>query len=127
VELVLKKPENKPPFIGLLFESEYEATRINATWVNNYSMDKYEIIFEPKGTKITLRLINKGMGLNHPYENVDYKPELFKTFLKSTKAISIFNFSHIINTLDGHKVVRAVATGRLFVLKVEKIYLLYEH
>lgn len=124
---MLKKPENKPPFIGILYEREFEATRTNSNWVNNYYMDKYELIFEPKGTKITVRLINKGMGLDHPYENLDYKPELFKTFLRTTKSMKVFNFSHLINTLDGHKVVKTASTSRLFVLKVEKVYLLYEH
>lgn len=126
MELILKRPRNKPPFIGILFQDEYEASTLNQSWVNSYNTYLYNITLEPDGKEITLKLSLDGYGLNHRYKNLRHDPEKLYRFLYETKAHGKFNFAHLIMVRDKHTVVSTTVNRALFVLGVKKVTLLIE-
>jgi len=118
MELVLKLPENKPPFLGILFDDSYQACTINKNAVNNYHTSTYHLVLEPMGDKLNLRLTCDSSGLNHLYENVRYNPEKLLKFIYMTKGCNQFNFSHLIRKDGKDTVVKTLSNQRLFVLKI---------
>lgn len=118
MELVVKLPENKPPFLGILFDDSYQACSINKSAVNNYHTCTYQIVLEPTGEKLNLRLICESFGLNYVYENIKYNPETLIKFVYKTKDSKLFNFSHLVRKDGKDTVVKTLANQRLFVLKI---------
>lgn len=126
MELILKRPKNKPPFIGILFKDEYEASTLNQSWVNSYKDSLYTITFEPEGKDLTLRFSLDGYGLNYRYKNLKHDSEKFFRFMYETKTHGRFNFAHLILVKDKHVVVSTTVNRALFVLGVKKVSLLVE-
>lgn len=121
MELALKLPKDKLPFIGIRFYNEHEAASVNKSAVNNYHTSQYQIILEPQADKLNLRLVCSTFGLNHIYENLRYKPDQIMRFLYHTKGTKEFNFGHVVEKDGKDVVVKTVANQRLFVLKVSKL------
>lgn len=121
MELILKLPPNKPPFIGILFRDKYRACTLNKSWVNNYNTHKYKIVLQVKGMVVDLIITEEGMGFRHTYEDLKYDSQKLLKFMRQTKEDKLFNFGHIITVLDNHEVVKTLANQRLYVLKVVKI------
>lgn len=121
LELIVKLPKEKLPFIGIVFEDTYQASSINRSSVNNYKNSIYQVVLEPKGDKLDLRLLCAGHGLNYLYENVKFNQEKVMKFLYITKNEQAFNFSHCVRNGDNLEVVKTMANRTLFVLKVDKL------
>lgn len=123
LELILKMPPGKLPFIGILFKDrygEYKASQTNEHWVNNFKQEKYQLLLVPGQKWMNIHLFSKDLHCDCLYENVKYNPETLKRFLHLNKG-NTYNFSHIVPDEKGHKVVRTAAKKELFVLKIEKV------
>ena len=123
MELVLKQPKNKPPFLGIQFENEYKASTLNQNWPNSYRSSLYSIELEPEVEGMSLVIKLESFGFNYKYENVKYDPVKLSKWLLQTKAEKQYNFGHVIKVLDTHKVVRTTVNSALWVLKVKEINL----
>lgn len=121
MELILKTPANKPPFIGILFQKDYEAARLNQNLVNNYKNHQYELIIEPTGSLLNLRLYSEDIPFFYQYLGVSYSSDKLKSWYYNNKSNPEFNFSHLSATNDDLKVVRTLIGNKLFVLKIRKI------
>ena len=126
MELILKQPVGKPPFIGILFENQFEAEKMHASLINTYHTHLYTVTFEPKGDKLDIKL-NCSMNFNNKYKGVKYDANKLTKFLEVNRDSPIFNFSHIIDNLGTHIVVKSVTNRRLWVLKVEQVEVISEH
>lgn len=127
MKLIFKRPDNKPPFVGLEFSSEFDAERTNKVAINNYNTHDYVLVLEPKGDTLDILLTTKEGIIRHWYRHVKYHPTQLHQFLASTKFTEKYNFSHIVTDNNKHKVVHSCACHRLWVLKVVIIKLLFEY
>ena len=120
MELVLKLPKGKPPFIGILFQSATEAEKLNSDLVVDHRYLNYKIIFEIIADHLNIRLICEELVTVRFYNHVVYDPEKLKSWLyvlKTGKTTSV-NFSHLILKDNKHTLVKAYQQKIYFVLKV---------
>lgn len=126
MELILKQPEGKHPFIGILFNNEYQAAKLNQAQVQVNNLFYYKIIFEPKADKIDLTLKMDDWLFTYKYEGLKYNSDKLKRFLFSTMGAECYNFSHLLLKGDNHHVVKTLSTQTHFILKVTEVNLLVE-
>ena len=67
------------------------------------------------------------MKFNSEYKDLKYDPEKLLKFLYTSRLNKEYNFAHIITKGDKHTVVRSITNRRLWVLKVNKLKVLFEH
>ena len=123
LELVLKMPAKKPPVICILFKDRYgdlQAAKTNEYWVNHFKEFEYTLILEPKEKWIDIRLQNKILHCDYLYTGVKYNPEVLKRFLHLNQG-QLFNFAHIFNADNAHKVAFTTEKRAVFVLKIKKV------
>ena len=125
MELVLKQPVGKPPFIGILFKDQLVAEKTNKSPIENYFTDIYNIAFEPNNDKVNLTLSSNIHS--YCYEGIKYDAQKLLKFLAVTRNNHLFNFSHIIDKQGQHTVVKSTINRRLWVLKVGTVEIIYEH
>ena len=126
MELILKQPENKPPFIGILFTNIFEAERKNESMVKGYPECSFNLSMEPITAAINLILQPDTFSTQFSYTGVKYHYEALKKFLEATAGSPTYNFGHIIKPLDTHEVVRTRSQRKLFVVKLKSIKLIVE-
>jgi len=126
MELVLKQPEGKQPFIGILFESSYKAGTENQDLLEKISTKPpdFSIELEPHANNLTLRLLcrNPIIGIRF-YRGIKYNPEKLEKWLRETRFKKPFNFGHVLKEGDKHVVVRALTEKKLFVFSIKEITL----
>jgi hypothetical protein len=93
VELVLKLPKNKPPFIGVLFANEQEAAILNADWADRLKNCTFQLLLDPSHRLYITLLMNDGRR-GERYE-VSYDPVALLKFLHYTKDSGFYNFGHL--------------------------------
>ena len=102
MELILKTPVGKQPFIGILFNNEYEASKLNQAQVQVNNLYYFNIILEPKGKTLDLTLKLDEWLFTYKYENLTYNPDELKRFVFNNMGCEIYNFGHIINKYGNH-------------------------
>jgi hypothetical protein len=126
MKLVLKQPEDKPPFIGIQYESEYLAARTNADIVKTHNKECYELILEPIDQHyINLRLVNKDKMIDRSYNQIEYNAPKLKNWLFQNENKKEFNFSHVIMNFDKHVVVK-IHIHKPFLIKLDSVKLVSE-
>jgi hypothetical protein len=125
MELVLKLPSGKPPFIGILFDfnEELGAYNINKDLLLNPFKATFAIAFDPYGKETDLRMLCSNPLSIRFYRNLKYNPTALEGFLRSTRFIKQFNFSHLIRCDGKETVVRASPENKLFVIKIDDVKL----
>jgi hypothetical protein len=126
MELVVKLPKGKLPFIGIKFAEMHEANELNKDLMNNYSTCIFKVILEPHKNEMNLRLICEEKLLVRFYNGLKYDPEKLKAWIYLTKTAKSFNFSHIYQLGDKEKVAMAIMSRKLFVLKLEGYEILHQ-
>ncbi len=127
MKLVLKLPQNKPPFIGIEFDSHYEASKTNSDIIGALDSRYYKINLRPINKfNIYLILECKDLMIKRRYQNLEYEQEKLKTWLGMTRAQKSFNFGHVIKEHNRHILVKAQYSGLNFVIKLEEVKLLEE-
>jgi len=123
MKLILKIPDNKPPFIGIQFSNQYDAGRTNAQAVYDIENRLCTIILEPQGHYINLNIKCEDVMMNYTYRDLDYSPEKLKNWLTKTTNSKQFNFGHVTLERDTHKIAKVGSGNKNYVIKVEKIEL----
>lgn len=118
MELVLKLPKGKLPFIGILFDSSSTAGKTNAEIVEQFSKEEFEVLLEHTQTALNLRLICKARVMVYFYNHLSIAPEKLKSWLYITRDMKLFNFGHIYKELDDHKLAISSPGRKPFVVKV---------
>lgn len=121
LELVLKQPKDKPPFIGILFQSEFKAAKLNQEWIESAKTHKHQITLEPNGELLELTLTQKELHHKYTYKISKFEPDKLKRFLFQVKDAEQINFGHITLKEDQHIPVRISINRALWVLPVDKI------
>ena len=124
MELIFKRPDKKLPFLGLLFESEFKASRSNQKVVLAGQPCDMKIDF--LGSHVTLRITNNETGFFHMYqEPISCDVKKFQVWRESTN--QPYNFGHIIREYDVDKVVRTQDERKLFVVRIVSLWVEYEY
>ncbi len=125
MELIFKRPTNKPPCICILFTNTFHASKVNSNFVEDFNANKYSVTFEIIENKldVILRLNERTAGW---YRNVKFYSDKLTKFLHDTKNISEFSFCHIIEIQEKHIVVNTQPGLKLWVLKVDTVKLVRE-
>ena len=125
LELVLKLPENKPPYIGLLFQSEYKASYINQFYVNEFGGKYYKLVIEPFEDMLSVSLVSKELKLFYSYKVKKYDIFKLQRFLGVAKYEPV-NFGHVLMKNDKHYPARTMTELKIWVLTIQKIEFLSE-
>ena len=124
MELVLKLPKGKPPFVGVLFELEYHGADMNVDLYRTHGNRPYKLILEPNKKQINLRLICEEIVTVRFYNSLKYNNERLNDWVYLTKNAKAFTFGHVVFKEDKHHPVRIHPGGKPFVLKVESFELI---
>ena len=123
LELFLKLPEGKPPFIGMLYQPE----------AANYAMANNVDLMKVTGRDIHLRLevgkdtLSCALELHEVndrrfYSDVKFNLRELREWIKKARTSSAINFGHVIATQRG-PVAAKVWQGRgLFVMPVNRVF-----
>lgn len=126
LELVLKLPANKPPYIGILFHSLYYASRVNEGWVNEYPGIEYGLILEPKQNELLINLVSKPYRLFYTYDVVKYDAFKLRKFLLNLKSGAPVNFGHVLMKNDKHIPAHTSSASKIWVLSIKEVKLFSE-
>jgi hypothetical protein len=121
MELVLKLPKGKPPFIGIEFPNEFNGQRANTDLVNNYKESKYRLLLEPTEKGLTITLSSHDLATPRVYKNIGFNAGKLKNWLNYVGGAPHINFGHVYIEHNAHKIVFVFGTRRNFVLKVTNI------
>jgi hypothetical protein len=123
MELVLKMPQGKPPFLGIVFDNVREACTLNQDLVNEYAGSVYTISIESPGSEVNIRLVCENPHYIRVYRNVKCDPKKLENFMYLNRLSRGFNFSHLLRDFDREIVVKTLERYKLFVLKIQGVYL----
>lgn len=127
MKLVVKLPKGKPPFIGVLFEDNLIAARMNQDLILNFKNCNYQIAFEFISDKVNLRLVCEDPLIVRFYNNLEYDPVKVKNWFQHTNNSKLFNFSHIVEEYGEIKLARTFTGAKNIILKINKYSVSNEH
>jgi len=127
LELVLKFPKEKPPYIGILFSSVFHAGKLNQEWIQHHGNETFRLTLEPKNNLLELVISHSELGLKHVYKIRYFHPEKLKRFLEQVRTIKKINFGHVVTQNNEHIPVRTVESKQVWVLAIGKIELLINY
>jgi hypothetical protein len=124
VELVLKWTKGKPPYVGILFKSMYQAGKLNQEWVHDFGTLEYMVEIEPRSkTMLLLTVSEPTQRLKHVYKVRWFNAEKLKGFLYATRDVERFNFGHVLVEENNYVPVRTTLARKIWVLPVNKVAL----
>lgn len=118
MELMLKMPKGKAPFIGILFEIEREGAKLHADIVEKYQRENFEVVLEHTKRVLNLRLLCKDKVMVYFYNHLRVDAEKLNSWLYLTRDCKAFTFGHIIRELDRERLVLSHPSRKRFVVKV---------
>jgi hypothetical protein len=127
LELVFKFPENKPPFMGVVYENEFTGKRLNQSWVNTYGSFSFQIRIEPDLDFLKLTLSQKELGEKYDYLISRFDKNKLIEFLDKTKNLKQVNFGHVVKEFDDLKIIKTSVGFKPWVVKVDNIEFFNEH
>jgi hypothetical protein len=120
LELITLYPADKPPYLGILFTSEFMAQSTNKDSVEQYLDSEYEIFVEAvKGNSVMLHLYRLPTKQTYSYIIKRYDDEKLLFFDMVSKWHQHINFGHVVKENDKLKPVRTLKKEKLYVLKVK--------
>jgi hypothetical protein len=128
MELVLKQPVNKPPFIGLLFSAHYEASNNNQDLVidakrGRLSNPIFNLCIDVYGDHCNLKIVSTSPITIRIYKRVKYDHIMLENWLRATTLIKQYNFGHIILINGVQQIAKTTIWNYNFVLKLHSITL----
>lgn len=126
LELVIRYPDKKPPYVGILFQSSFTAGRTNQGWVNNYKNYFYQLRIEPLKDCLMITLSQKDYHWKYSYLIHKYDERKIQEFLLKVKNHKYFNFGHVVMEYDNMIPVRTSVNMALWVLKIDNVEFLKE-
>jgi hypothetical protein len=126
MELVLKLPKVKPPFIGILFDKSWDGEKMNCDLVEAHRNAYYSIEFEYCNSHLNLRLMSQELLTIRNYAHLKFDAEKLKSWLYMSKMVNAYNFGHVIIERDQHILLKTQHKKLNFVLKMDKCKLVVE-
>jgi hypothetical protein len=118
MELVMKLPKDKPPYIGVVFTDDYAAASKNKTCANDHKDVFFSLLIIPKSrNRVDIKLIGESKG---EYTDVRCNVDALIRFLYMTRNVKQYNFGHVVLKGTEHVVAKTM-NKVLWVLKVNKI------
>jgi len=114
MKAVFKHAEGKPPFIGVLFESD-ERANINSLFVDRYGDLEFDLSVSTNYGYLYFSLRNEKNNLSHYYRSIKYNDAEYKVW-RAYSHLKM-NFGHCVMKGDQLTVART-ESGKLFVLKL---------
>jgi hypothetical protein len=121
MQLVLKLPANKAPFIGVILHGQEQSGLLNADLILKHQNKKYRIIIEHIHHVLNLRLICEEIVSVRFYDHLEFDPEQLKSWLYVIKRANYVNFSQLKLVNEKLSVLRTSPQNKLFVLKIYKV------
>ena len=115
IELVLKLPKEKPPFIGVLYEMPQQTWR-NHSWTAEEQKQSFQLLFEPSHDLI-LWLVKGSAMVRY---SMTYDPLKLLKFLANTKDCTLFTFGCIYFDGVGFKPLKT-EQGTQKILRIDKV------
>ncbi|MES2591699.1 MAG: hypothetical protein V4608_07430 [Bacteroidota bacterium] len=125
MELILKRPANKPPCICIKFATSYQASTFNQILIEEYKGSDFSIKFELRKDK--LDLILTGADKPHTYKDLKFSADKLNRFLQETQGVESYNFCHIITVKNKDTVITTLTARLLWVLKIDSVELIKEY
>lgn len=125
--LIIKFPERKPPFLGVVYPSSFVASRTNQSWVNTYGSLNFQLRFEPDYGLLKITLSQSELGEKYDYPITIFDEKKVRDFVLKAKNLKQINFGHVIEKEDEHIVVKTSVGNKLWVLKINKVEFFQEH
>lgn len=100
--LVFMLPENKPPFMGIKFDTRNEAEQLNKFWPRVKNDWEIKIVIE--GVRILVTLLkNKPLynTTSHTYTIYEWSKSELNSFLKACNGVRTINFGHVYKSENG--------------------------
>lgn len=128
MELVLKIPRDKPPFIGILFPQylTHDAKKENTDLIYPHNTSPCRIILEPLKEELNIRLICEEKVTVRFYSHIKYNPTKLKDWLYLTQKATKFNFAHLDIEYDRHIVLKELGSKRNIIFHIESVRLISE-
>ncbi len=119
MELILKIPKGKPPFIGVLFNFQVDACITNKSWLDGLQGQSNLILDPAEKLYITM---SKTPHFSDRYA-VNYNAIELLKFLHFTKDSKEFLFGHLLMKGDSYQIatVNVHNSIRKFLFKIDKI------
>ncbi len=125
MELALKLPKGKLPFIGIVFHSVREACRLNEHLINEPKDKIYTLTFlQPNKDGVEIRVRSENGKDYVIYQRVKCNPVQLENFMFMTNRFQDFNFGHILRDFDRDIIVKTNELGKPFVLKLQGIFMM---
>lgn len=119
LELILKLPTDKLPFIGIHFNNSYAASSKNKTYANNYRSDLYTLCISPK-SDVAIDILLQSSIANGQYREVKCNMQALRRFIQLTHYHPYIHFGHIYSDKGEHKIAKTTNMDN-WVLKLAKI------
>ncbi len=128
MDLVLKLPKNKPPFIGILFPKylTHDAKKENVDLICSTNSSPCRIILEPLKNELNIRLICEEKVTVRFYSGIKYNPIKLKDWLYLTTKATKFNFAHLDIEFDKHIVLKEASGYKYMLFHMESVKLITE-
>jgi len=125
MELELKVPRNKPPFLGIRFNNSFAAVHTNSDMIDQFKNHVFTMSVESAGGGLNIRLnIDRPMRIWH-YNGVKFDRSKLLIFLAvPTKQ---WNFGHIIDVNGRDQIIKTIPKNEVFALKVGDLRILDEY
>lgn len=124
MELALKLPKGKPPFIGILFKDEISGNSLHTEVVEKFQKNEYHLLLEHTKSTLNLRLICAERVMVYFYNHLSFDAEKLKSWLYLTKDSTVFNFGHIYKQFDKDCLISTRPGRKNFVVKVTRCKLI---
>jgi hypothetical protein len=121
MELSLKLPAGKFPFIGIRFTDLKEAAELNADLFDLKPAGSFHIVLQPELTHCDLKIFCNEPAVFRTYKNLNHDPFEFRDWSKKLNPTMNFNFGHIVKIDGKDRPIINTLTDKLYVIKVESI------
>lgn len=98
MKLILKLPEGKPPFVGVLLKESDNRSypeRLNEDLINEHKYAGYCLTFEFTNNLLNLALVSAKGDIVRHYKDVEFEGAQLASWVYATRNASSFNFGHV--------------------------------
>lgn len=122
MELTLKMPNKKPPFIGIVFTSVREAASLHEDLVNKPIDGLYQLTFIGSSKGIKVRISCDKAKHFFIYDQVKYDPVQLENFLYINRKCQDYNFGHILRDFERDTLVCTRERYIPFLIKIHGVF-----
>lgn len=123
--LVLKIPKDKPPYIGVRYDSTFSGEAHNKDFFAQHLGQELHLVIEVIPRMLKMKLICNNTLQIHTFSQIYYDPVKLKNWLYITRDAKKFNFGCSTLKKDEEKIIRVLNSNPFnLVLKLNKIQIM---